>query len=1489
MRVLVTVVQEGAAASDVVVNADDDATARDVAQALAGVPGIGTGPAGRPHPVVVALPGTVLDARYGGPGAEPTLWADGHRCDPNAPAGQVLRDGMRISVDDSLGPLLRNGEPAGWFELRVAGGPGAGRVVRLAVGTATLGSAVTCTLATPDSALPPVAARITVDVQGRATLTPHDGAALLLDDEPVEQAQDWPLGGVVRAGDSLFVLDRVVEADAHLSATGEGGLAYNRPPRLSPVRPRPRLFLPVPPSKSERARFQMIAALTPMIFGLAMYFFTKQVYMLLFCAMTPVMMLGQWFSDNRDGKQRNKKSLKQYKKDLAEHEAELVRLSKEDQRNRRADNPDPAEVLLFATGPRRRLWERRHTDIDVLRLRVGVGSLPADIELAHGQGAAYGEEKPAPPLLPDLPVVLPFPELGVVGVSGDRARALATARWLTVQAAVLHSPRDLSLVLLSASLQAGADWSWAHWLPHAAPQQGQDCVALVGSDNEAIARRVNELLNELARRKAARESSGSMMSGTPGGEPHVLLVLDGARLLRRMPGVPQLLQEGPQYGIFALCLDEDDRLLPEECKAVVCWTPHSPAHVGLRGSGLEAVGEVLADQVGAEWCELLARSLAPVRDVSRDDAGGALPTAARLLSLLGLPDPTGADIERIWRAGGSTTAAPIGIAADGTFTLDIRRDGPHALVAGTTGAGKSELLQTIIASLAIANRPDALNYVLIDYKGGSAFMDCARLPHTVGMVSDLDAHLTERALASLAAELHRRETILFDTGTKDIEDYNDTRKLRPELEPMPRLVLVIDEFASLVAELPDFIAGLVDIARRGRSLGVHLVLATQRPAGVVSADIRANTNLRIALRVTDGTESMDVIDAADAGAIAKSTPGRAFVRSGAQSLVGVQSARIGGRRPATGKSGPKAVLSPLPWAAFSRPLPRPAESEDDGTMVTDLAVLVDAIRDGSDKMGFPPPRSPWLPPLPEHVTLESLAAAAAPAPAHGDVPPIGYALTDLPAQQARKPFALDLVDGEHTMLAGGARSGRSTALRTLAGSLARTASPRDVHVYAIDCGSNALLPLVRLPHVGAVVNRDEPDRVRRLLDRLLAEISRRQQLLAEEGASSAAEQRASAAPEDRLPWMVLLLDSWEGYFSTFENYNYGQLIEQAQRIFREGSAVGLKVVMTADRSGLSGMVASAFQDRLILRFADPNDYSMAGLQPREVPKNMPPGRALRITDTGTEETQIALLDEDPSGQAQVRMLREIAEQARAAHGRTPARLRPMRVDALPARITVGQAMALDPDFAPPSKLWALLAVGGDELAPVGIDLDESGPGFVIGGPPKSGRSTTLMCAAESLLAQGTPLVLVTPRRSPLRDLGGHEGVLGVLDAEAREDDLEELLEKAEGRPYVVLADDAELLYDTRLDEALEALLRKGADGGLGLIAAGTTDSLSSQYRGFVTAARKSRNGLLLNPQSSQEGELFNIRLPSNIGSGQPGSGLLVSGGSFRPVQGVMRG
>ncbi|MFD9885096.1 FtsK/SpoIIIE domain-containing protein [Streptomyces alboflavus] len=1481
MRVMVTVVREGAAAQDVFLAVEEDATVADAAACL-------TVAADSSNVVTGRFPGT-LGVGPGAPkapgtGRAPSLWVDGTLHDPAALASSALRDGVRVTTDDSIGPFLRAGEPAGRYELRVCGGPDTGHITRVQAGTVSVGSASTATLPVADPSVPALALRLSVNVGGEVTLHPQEGVPLVLDDSPVATDCPWPVGQLIRVGDTRLVLAEAEAPDAHLAPTDDGGYAYNRPPRFSPLRHRPRLAVPAEPVKGEGPRLQLITSFIPALFGLTMYFMTRQVYTLLFCAMSPLMMLGYWFSEARHTRKKYKQELKEYRRALVEFDAQVIELGKADQRARRAAHPDPAELLLYATGPRRRLWERRLVDPDVLQLRVGLAEQPAEIELRAAKGSSF-DDPPEPPLIADVPVVLPLPELGVIGVAGERRLGLAVARWLLGQATGLHSPRDLSLVVLSAAPDAKDAWDWAHWLPHTAPQSGQDCLSLVGAEPELVGRRIHELQAELERRKASSSDFGASNRLRP--DPFTLVVLDGARLLRRMPGVPQLLQEGPQHGIFAICVDEDDRLLPEECKAAVIGLPDRPSHVRISGGGLEDIGDVLADQVSSAWCELVTRSLAPVRDVSQDDADAALPTAARLLSLLGMPDPAGADVAKIWRQGGSTTAVPIGIAADGVFTLDIRKDGPHALVAGTTGAGKSELLQTIIASLALANRPDALNFVLIDYKGGSAFQDCAQLPHTVGMVSDLDAHLTERALASLAAELKRREEILFDTGTKDIEDYNDTRKIRPDLEPMPRLVLIIDEFASLVAELPDFIAGLVDIARRGRSLGVHLILATQRPAGVVSADIRANTNLRIALRVTDGGESSDVIDAPDAGAIAKSTPGRAYVRSGAQSLVAVQSARIGGRRPSNDSDRPKATAFPVDWAAFGRPAPRLATNDDDGTLVTDLSVLVGAIREGAELMGFGEQRSPWLPPLPDLLWLGDLPDAPEEAPRAADeVAPIRIGLTDLPAQQRRTPLALDLVHGEHIMLAGGARSGRSTALRSLAGSLARDTSPADVHMYGIDCGANALLPLANLPHCGAIVTRDQPDRVRRLLGRLSAEISRRQQFLALEGLSSAAEQRATAAPADRLPWMVLLVDNWEGYVAALEGIDYGKLVDMIVKIFREGAAVGVKVVMTADRSGFSGQISPSFADKLILRLTDANEYSLAGLSAREVPKDMPSGRALRLTDHGVQESQIALLAPDPSGQAQVAALREIAQEAQRRHPTPPRDRRPLRVDELPMRITLEQTRSLDPEFVPPSPLWALFCVGGDELEPIGIDLEESGPGFVIAGPPKSGRSTALLVAARTLLASRTPLILVTPRRSPLRSLEGEDGVLGVLTADSSERDLKELVERADGK-YAVVADDADMLYDGSLDRPLEEVAQNGRDGGIAVVAAGATDTLSSQYRGFVVEARRSRQGLILAPQSASDGELFNVRVPTGSGGGPTGRGILVRGGQMMPVQAIL--
>ena len=349
----------------------------------------------------------------------------------------------------------------------------------------------------------------------------------------------------------------------------------------------------------------------------------------------------------------------------------------------------------------------------------------------------------------------------------------------------------------------------------------------------------------------------------------------------------------------------------------------------------------------------------------------------------------------------------------------------------------------MIASLALGNRPDEMVFVLVDYKGGSAFKDCARLPHTVGLVTDLDGHLTARALTSLEAELRRREQLLARLGAKDIEDYQATAG--PDDTQLPRLVLVIDEFKMLAEELPAFVDGLVKIAAVGRSLGIHLVLATQRPGGIVSSDIKANVNLRIALRVRDTVDSEDVLDSPAAQTIPERNPGRAYVRSGAQPLVLFQTARVGGRG-AEHTSAP-VTAQPLSWETAGEPVPeQPGSPTASGP--TDLSVIVSATTRAADITGTPTPGSPWLPPLPDRVVTERLQAAAWQIP---------YALADLPRQQAQRTVTWDLEHDGHLAVAGASRTGRTSFLRALAGTIATRVGPDDVHIYAFDGAAGALL------------------------------------------------------------------------------------------------------------------------------------------------------------------------------------------------------------------------------------------------------------------------------------------------------------------------------------------------------------------------------------------------------------------------------------------------
>ncbi|MDQ4098764.1 MAG: FtsK/SpoIIIE domain-containing protein, partial [Actinomycetota bacterium] len=698
-----------------------------------------------------------------------------------------------------------------------------------------------------------------------------------------------------------------------------------------------------------------------------------------------------------------------------------------------------------------------------------------------------------------------------------------------------------------------------------------------------------------------------------------------------------------------------------------------------------------------------ARALAGLEDPEIATVGADLPDRASLVTLLEL-DPTPDTLLGRWKAAGQVPklAAPIGVAEAGSLVIDLVADGPHGLIAGTTGAGKSELLRTMVASMAATVGPEHLTFLLIDYKGGSAFAQCAALPHTVGMVTDLDEHLGQRALRCLEAELRYRELRLRDAGANDLKEY----LLQGNKEPLPRLVVIIDEFATMVAELPDFIDSLVGVAQRGRSLGVHMILATQRPGGAVNNNIRANTNLRISLRVQDVAESIDVIGSPQAAAIGRYQAGRGYLRLGPGETFPFQTALVTGvtkKTVSTGINVRPYAFGPdpnraAPSAAGASTAAPAAPSGPTDSEPSDLEQLVAAAAEAARVAGIPPARRPCPEPLPERVTLDELGTFAT----TGFAAPFG--LQDDPDHQAQGPVALDPLAG-NILFFGVSGAGTTSALGTLAVSLARHYPVERLHLYVLDFGTQALATLAPLPHVGAVVGAADLERQARLMRQLNDELDRRRQWVAQSGA-------ARVDPTDLdspFPLVVLLLDNFSGFASQYEMGSMGGVRDQFSKLISDGPGLGVVVAVSADRpNAVPGSIAALVPQKLVFRLGDTSDFGLLGIPPRDVPK-LPPGRAI---DAMTKlEVQVAL--PGPEGlAAAVAAVAEGVDVSAVDATRRPRPIGTLVNDVTLAEIADGLSIG--------EEEWVIpIGIGDTSLAPVALRLP-AGEHVLIAGPPRSG-------------------------------------------------------------------------------------------------------------------------------------------------------------------------
>lgn len=1397
-----------------------------------------------------------------GPGP---LRVAGRALDDRAPLGGVLRDGLLLVSGAEAGAgltgvLLPPGCPApGEIELRVVGGPDAGRVVRLGPGRHVLGRGDEADVRLRED--PQVSRRHAALVVTTEGVEIEDlGAAnqVLVAGQPAERTRLGE-GVTVQLGETVLAWAQVAEPDAVVAGDGEGHVVLNRPPRILPEPVVRRIVLPAPATRVARPTFSYLGAAVPLLAGVAVAVALGQPIFLLFVVLSPLAGLSNHLSARRSGGRAHRAEQARADEATAAAESALARALAEEADERRRGAPDPATLAAWAAGPGARLWERRRDDPDFCHLRLGLADLPArTVRLEGGREADLR--------LRQVPAVLDLPGVGVLGLAGPSVSCRALARALVAQACILHAPEDLQLAVCSSD--EPGPWSWVAFLPHARPVE--EAPARLGAPAPSAAR-VAAGLTQLVDDRLRRLEAGGPARGA--GEPLLLVILDGAYQLRASPLVARLLRRGPEVGVVCIALDDAEALLPEECTTTVTFDGAEPTRCTLRATGSTPVEGLLADLVGPAFAEATARAVAPVRCSGHGAGEATLPSSVRLLELVDLEPPTPAELARRWAASDGAPVAVLGRTSIGVRTVDLRRDGPHGLVAGTTGAGKSELLQALVASLAAAVPPDALNFVLVDYKGGAAFTDAARLPHTVGMVTDLDAHLTARALASLGAELRRRERLFQEAGVRDLDEY--WRRTGDGLgrRRLARLVIVVDELAALVEELPGFVDGLVDLARRGRSLGLHLLLATQRPSGVVSPAIRTNTNLRVALRVTDAADSLDVVDAPVAAQIRKETPGRAFFRVGHDDLVEVQTAsvsRTASPHGATAGVRVRPLVPGEPGFGEAEPAATTGRHGDGEEPVRDLVRLVVAAGAAAAALGLPPARSPWLSPLPTRLVLDDLPSLAGATPPGPTFLPFG--LEDRPDEQARAVAGFDLAAGGHLLVAGDAGSGRSSLLRAVAVSAARALPPSQLHCYGLDGGNGALSALEALPHCGAVISRLEPERVERLLGRLAEEVARRHQQLALGGFASLEEARALEGPGIALPYLLLLVDRYEGFLAAFEAHDGGRLVTTLLQLLRDGPSAGLRVVLAGDRSVLSGRLPSLAETTIVLRLNDRTGYALAGLDPLSLPEQMAPGRGVRIPPG--IELQVALLDGDPSGPAQAAAV--------AALGREPALTTVAAAGGLPEPIGVLPGVVALSQL-PLVGDGVLVGVGGDRVGPIRLPLERRG-GFLVLGPPRAGRSNALVVLGRSLAAGGSPVLALAPRPSSLAGLADADGTTVLEGRQALGD---AALAALDALPPggALLVDDAHLLEPSPLTEALARLARTAADAGQLVVAAGPPAEVAVALRGLLPELRRARAGLVLCPQSPTDGEALGVRLPhSLLTTGPAGRGVLAVDGTLTPLQ-----
>ncbi|MGV0604115.1 type VII secretion protein EccCa [Mycolicibacterium sp. XJ1904] len=1061
--------------------------------------------------------------------------------------------------------------------------------------------------------------------------------------------------------------------------------------------------LPKVTSTSPIARLLPLAMLVAAVGMMAVYFTSgaganRTPMFAFFPVMMVMSVLGTMLYGARGGADRsaeidgNRRSYLRYLDGIDE---EVVVTAVEQRRQQYSRHPAPES--LWASAGSRRTARPDPGDDDFCCVRVGVGEQTLCTPLVEPDLGAVDDRDPVTvsavhtlirqrSVVPRSPVAVALRDHGVIAVCGDDEPARGLVRAMVCQLATHHDPRQVAITAVTDQ-ETSHEWDWLKWLPH-------------------------------------HDHSSRTLGGATG--RHLVVVAEGSRA-----GTEASTETG---GVTVVAIGTDP------VGSVPCLRvdgEHLTVRIGDRREG-----NCEPDSLTLTQATVCARQLAAHGSDAAPASGTHRMSAVRgWLDLMGIDQPNRLTPEKVWTQSRQVRPVPIGVADDGTPVLiDINEAarngiGPHGLCVGATGSGKSELLRTLVLGMITTHPPDVLNFVLVDFKGGATFLGLERSRHVAAVITNLagEAHLVARMSDALAGEIHRRQELLRAAGNfVNTADYARARSRDARLPPLPALFIIVDEFSELLAQHPDFAELFVAIGRLGRSLGIHLLLASQRLDEGRLRGLDTHLSYRICLKTFSAGESRAVLGVPDAHTL-PGRPGAALLKTAAGDLIRFQTAFVSGPCPRPNTEDGSDIAAPMIFTAR-----RPTDHDEHAEHAP---AVLDAVLDRVADRGTAAHRV-WLEPLTAPPTLDLMMSTGAKDPLS-----VPMGLVDIPFEQRRDLLVAQMAAG-NAAIVGAPQSGKSTALQTLMLALAEAHSPEEISLYIIDFGGGALTRLAELPHVGAVSGRADTDLCRRTVAVIESLIRSREKLFRTMGIGSMTEYRARRAAQDPAAAgdprgdVFLVVDGWAHLRRELE-----QLETPITAIAGQGLAFGVHVVITASRwPELRPALKDQIATRIELRLGDPAESEMDRRRARSL-TNCPPGRG--ITANGSEMV-IALprFDGVPSTEGLGEAVAATVERHRQRwHGR-----RAPSIELLPALVRHPELVARG---VQPAEAM-VLGLDEHELSPVTVDFANQMNMLVLG---ESG------CGKTSLLRMVCHEIVRTHRVDQVRleIVDFRRSLLGVVE------------------------------------------------------------------------------------------------------------------------------